>query len=235
MSDNLPEPKNKDDFMEMVADLRPEIMYPELWSDDQAKTLERQGKSSMRTKKAMFANIPMTCRGDQCPVRMICPLYAKNQHPLGEKCPVEANWVSDKMQSIMHELGVDSDNFLELSQVRSLVDLEIQYMRAGGMLADEGFITDEVVGVSPTGKPITKKSLALPVAYQESLLKRMKDIRNQLVATREAKIKAGHVVADQITEISEIMAEIEANDRKKDKLLREKIGIIDVEPPELEE
>jgi hypothetical protein len=72
MTDNLPEPTSKDDFIKAIEDLNPSIMYPELWSDNQQKILDKQGKTSLRTKKMLFANIPMVCKGNDCPIKQDC-------------------------------------------------------------------------------------------------------------------------------------------------------------------
>lgn len=237
MSENLPQkqPTGQDDFIDMIRDLRPEVLYPELWSEKQQKIMDAQGKGSRKTKTAIFASLPMICAGSRCPLRAVCPLYAQNEAPVGKICPLESAMIKDWTESIMFELAVDPNDLLEVSQVRSLVDQELQYMRASGLLAQEGFVIDEVIGVSPSGQEITKKALSLPIEYQDRILKRMKDLRQQLIATREAKVKAGQISKDQLTEISDVMAQIEEQQRQKERLLREKIGIINVLPSDSEE
>lgn len=226
--DNLPTPASKEDFLAMVEDLRPDIMYPEVWSEEQQETLDRMGRSNLRTKKAMFANIPMVCK-NSCPVRQDCPLYQKNQHPLGKKCPIEAAFVMDMAENIALQLAVDMDDFLELSQVRALVNQEVQYMRAQGMLAQEGMIQENTVGVDREGNEITRRELSIAVEMEDRVLKRMENLRKQMLASREAKVKAGQVQKDQILALSDLISDINKEDKTRKTKLREKLDIIDVE------
>lgn len=229
MSNNLPQPQDKNDFLDMVADLRPELMYPELWSDEQQKTLDKRGRSNLRTKKAMFANIPMICAGSDCPVKQDCPLYQENNHPLGQKCPVEAQAVVDLAQSVMNSLAVDPDDLLEVSAVRTLVNQYIQYSRATGMIASEGYIIENVVGMDEVGNPVTRKELSLAVELEDKILKRISQLQKEFVATREGKVKAGIAQKDAMISLSEVLGELEAHDRKKEEILRKKLGVLDAE------
>lgn len=234
-SDNLPEPASKEQFMDMVADLRPELLYPDAWSEEQAKTLEKTGRSNLRTKKAMFANIPMQCRGKDCPIKQDCPLYQKSIHPLGKKCPIESQYVVDLAQAVMNELAVDPDDLLEVSQVRALVNQEIQYMRATGMLAEKGFIQENIVGVDEVGNPIVRKELSLAVDLEDRVLKRISQLKKEFIATREAKVKAGQAKKDAIIELADVFSEIAEHDKRQEALRRRKLGIVDAEVVDYED
>jgi hypothetical protein len=235
MTDNLPEPTSKDDFIKAIEDLNPSIMYPELWSDNQQKILDKQGKTSLRTKKMLFANIPMVCKGNDCPIKQDCPLFEVNEHPYGKKCPIEFNLIQDLLVSYMQELGVDHDNLLELAQVKQLISQEIQLLRIGGALAQEGFITENVIGVDDVGNPIVRKELALPVEYEDKVLKRLKAGRDELIASRQAKVKAGQVQKDAMLALAETIHELEEVDKARERKRRKKLDIIDVEPYDDEE
>ncbi len=229
--DNLPEPKDKAEFMDVVESLRPDLLYPDDWSDQQQKALDSIGGSKLRTKKAMFAGIPMIC-SPNCPVRESCPLYKEKRAPYTKKCPLELKYIMDLAQSLIEELAVDPDDLLELSQIRALVNQEIQYMRATAIIAQEGFTQENPVGVDDQGRPIMKTELNLAVEMEDRILKRKKDLQNQLLASREAKMKAGQVQRDQVLAISDLLSDLKAQDKTRDDMVRKKLGIIDVEPEE---
>jgi hypothetical protein len=123
--------------------------------------------------------------------------------------------------------------------VRDLVDQEVQYIRKTKLLAKENFIQENIVGVDDSGKPILKKELHLAVELEDRLHKRRKDLRNQLLATREAKAKVGQTQLDTAQAISDIISKVQNIELQKDKLLKQKLGIadrdeyIEVEPEEL--
>ncbi len=98
---------SKKGFMEMVEALRPDLLYPDSWSDSQQKIFDKVYKGTQNTTTSMFSSIPMTC-SPKCPIRSKCPLYEDNSAPFGEKCPYELNWVRDFMTNFMQELNVES-------------------------------------------------------------------------------------------------------------------------------
>jgi hypothetical protein len=66
--------------------------------------------------------------------------------------------------------------------------------------------------------------LHLAVELEDKLHKRRKDLRNQLLATREAKAKVGQVQLDTAQAISDIIGRVQAVESQREKLLRKKLG-----------
>jgi hypothetical protein len=103
-------------------------------------------------------------------------------------------------------------------------------MRKTKLLAKEHFIQENVIGIdSNTGEPIMKKELHLAVELEDKLHKRRKDLRNQLLATREAKAKIGQTQLDTAQAISDIMYKVKDIEKEREKLIRIKTGQFEID------
>jgi hypothetical protein len=204
--------------------LRPDLFFPETWSDEEkekATDLVRPQK----TKTAMFSSIPMNCEASKCIFADTCPLHRENLAPRGKPCPIEMSMVAQFTSDYIEQLEIHPDNLVEISMVRDLVDQEVQYMRKTKLLAKEHFVQENIIGIDQDGQPILRKELHLAVELEDKLHKRRKDLRNQLLATREAKAKVGQMQVDSAQAISEIMYRVQAIQLEKEKLLKQKLGI----------
>lgn len=217
---------NKDKFLKEFENIRPDLFFPDNWSveqKEQAVELIRPQK----TRNLMFSSIPMNCEGSKCVFASTCPLLKENLAPVSNPCPIEMSIVSQFMEEYIQQLDVHPDNLVEISMVRDLVDQEVQYIRKTKLLAKENFIQENIVGVDDSGRPILKKELHLAVELEDRLHKRRKDLRNQLLATREAKAKVGQTQLDTAQAISDIISKVQNIELQKDKLLKQKLGIAD--------
>lgn len=227
MSDDIEKfDKVKNSWLSNFASERSDLFYPESWTDEQKQEVAELTRPS-RTKTAMFSSIPMTCLANACPQAKICPLLAKGLAPKGKPCPLELALVQEFMFSLMEELNVDPENLNEVSMIRDLVDQEVQYMRASKKLSLEDFIQEDVVGISDSGEPIFKKSMHVAVDLQDRILKRRKDLRNQLMATREQKFKIGQGQLDSAKVVSRWFSELREVSIQQDKLAKAEQGMED--------
>jgi len=219
----------KNNFIKSFESLRPDLFFPEEWDQSQVdKAIELI--RPQRTKNAMFSSIPMSCQSSKCVYASTCPLYAENLAPHGKPCPIEMSMVSQFTSEYMHQLDVSPDNLVEVSMVRDLVDQEVQYLRKTKLLAKEHFIQENIVGIDPnSGEPIMKKELHLAVELEDRLHKRRKDLRNQLLATREARAKVGQVQLDTAQAISEIIQKVKNVETERNKILRQKLGTYEID------
>lgn len=220
------EKHSKESFLKEFETVRPDLFFPESWTSEerqQAADLVRPQK----TRTLMFSSIPMNCEGARCIFASTCPLLKENLAPVSNPCPIEMSIVSQFMIEYMEQLEVHPDNLVEISMVRDLVDQEVQYIRKTKLLAKESFVQENIVGVDDNGKPIIKKELHLAVELEDRLHKRRKDLRNQLMATREAKAKLGQTQLDTAQAISDIISKVHDIEIKKEKLLKQKLGLLE--------
>jgi len=225
---NLEKSEDKNSFMKSFESLRPDLFFPETWTEeDKEKAIDLV--RPQKTRNSMFSSIPMNCEADKCIFASTCPLLKENLAPRNNPCPIEMSMVSQFTGEYMQQLDVNPNNLVEVSMVRDLVDQEIQYMRKTKLLAKEHFIQENVIGVDQDGQPILKKELHLAVELEDKLHKRRKDLRNQLLATREARAKVGQVQLDTAQAISEIIDKVQAIENQRDKLLKQKLGTYEVD------
>jgi hypothetical protein len=220
---------NKNSFLKTFESLRPDLFFPEEWTEEQrakASDLIRPQK----TRTSMFASIPMRCEAAKCIFASTCPLHKEDLAPKGDPCPIEMSMVSQFTYEYMDQLEVSPENLVEVSMVRDLVDQEIQYVRKTKLLAKEHFIQENIIGIDPnSGEPILKKELHLAVELEDRLHKRRKDLRNQLLATREARAKAGQTQLDTAQAISEIIDKVQSMELEREKLIKKKLGTLEVD------
>lgn len=217
---------NKNSFLEEFESLRPDLFFPSTWTDED-KEKAAEIVRPQKTRNSMFSSIPMNCEASRCVFADTCPLLKENLAPKGSPCPLEMSIVAQFTGEYMEQLDVQPDNLVEVSMVRDLVDQEIQYMRKTKLLAKEHFVQENIIGVDSDGQPILKKELHVAVELEDRLHKRRKDLRNQLLATREAKAKLGQSQIDSAQAISDIMHKVQDIEIRREKLLRQKLGIAD--------
>lgn len=220
------EKHNKTKFLKEFESLRPDLFLPESWTDeDKQKTIDLVRPQKTRT--SMFSSIPMNCEAVKCIFADTCPLLKENLAPKGNPCPIEMSIVAQFTSEYMEQLDVSPDNLVEVSMVRDLVDQEVQYIRKTKLLAKEHFIQENIVGIDNDGQPILKKELHLAVELEDRLHKRRKDLRNQLLATREARAKMGQTQLDTAQAISDIIGKVQNIEIQREKLIKQKLGTYD--------
>lgn len=225
---NIEKVNNKNGFMKEFESLRPDLFFPDHWNEEQVnKAIELVRPQKTRT--AMFSSIPMNCEAEKCIYASTCPLLKENVAPKNNPCPIEMSMVSQFTTEYLDQLDVNPNNLVEVSMVRDLVDQEVQYMRKTKLLAKEHFIQENVIGVDQDGQPILKKELHLAVELEDKLHKRRKDLRNQLLATREAKAKVGQVQLDTAQAISDIINKVQSIENQREKILKQKLGTYEID------
>jgi len=195
---NIDKFNDKDSFLKNFESLRPDLFFPENWSDEE-KSKAVDIVRPQKTRTSMFSSIPMNCESIKCIFASTCPLLKENLAPKGKPCPLEMSMVAQFTSEYMDQLDVHEENLVEVSMIRDLVDQEVQYLRKTKLL------------------------------LEDRLHKRRKDLRNQLLATREAKAKAGQMQADSAQAISDILHKVQAVQIEKEKLLKKKLGTYEVD------
>jgi hypothetical protein len=217
--------------MDNFESLRPDLFLPEAWSDEDKEAVVEEVRSK-KIKTSMYSDIPMNCKAAKCKFASTCPLQQENKAPKGKPCPYELAMVRQFMMDYLEELQVDPNSITEIAMVRDLVNAEIQSTRATKILADEHFIQDNIVGIDErTGEALLRPELHQAVHFEEKIHKRKKDLRNQLLATREAKAKAGQGNVDTSQVLSEIVDQVREFDRKRDALIKDKLGSKAIDDP----
>jgi hypothetical protein len=183
--------------------------------------------NQMGTKHGMYASIPMTCKGSNCPYTKVCLAMEYGMAPIGERCTREMAMIFDKVDKYCKELEVDDTKIVNLSLIIELIDAEIMIMRCDSLLAAEGeIIQDVAVGVTDSGKEITRPEIHKAVDMKEKWIKIRHNVLNQLNSTPKDKARQEvGVTIDPSKYASRLLKLAEEEDKNL---------IIDVSPQETE-
>lgn len=224
MSSIEPYGGGKDAFLSDFASLRPDLFFPEEWTDDQREMAAELVRPS-RVKHTMFSAIPMNCEGPLCEYASTCPLMQKNIAPMGKPCPIEMSIIFTLGQELCREWGVDQDNMSEMGMVRDYVDQEVQQLRKTKILAKEHFIQENVAGIDADGNVITKKELHMAIPYEDAIHRRKERIRNAFLATREARAKIGQGNLDPAQAVANLLDSLRDKEVETQRLIAQKMGL----------
>jgi len=183
----------------------------EVWLDSLPTEQRKRVKSQVaRIKTGLHAVAPITCFGiEKCPFARACPL--SSHYPIGLQCPLENEYMVQKIADYITHLQVDPQNPVELSIVNELALVDLLKNRAllilsNGDSAGNGrdflHVDETIMGFDEQGAPIRSTSTKLhPVAtYMESLEKRRDRWLDKLMQTRKSQadwsLKAGAIRSD---------------------------------------
>lgn len=170
------------------------------------------------------ASLPMICAGPKCPVAHSCMLQAIGKAPVGSRCPIELTMMNKWKDDYVEALGASWEDKIERQAIMDLVETEIVRARANGIIAKEGFIMENTIGVNPdTGEPITTKIKHIALEVSDQLSRRQERLLKSLIATREMKEKLGKGTKDQSKREAELI------DRVKKAMSREKGAVHEAE------
>ena len=233
MSELQPYEGEKAAFFTELEKMRPDLVYQETWTSQQ-KDEAAQLVEPNHGKLGMLSLIPMMCEGIACPYARVMPLIHSGG-PTNKPCPVELAAVREFFMDYVRELDVDVERMVEVSIVRDLVDQEIQLMRKSIRMGQEDFIQENVAGLDSEGNVVLKKELHQAVDYEDRILRRKERLRNQILATREAKAKVGQTTKDSAQIIANILDDARRIERAREQKLRQKLGMNYIEAEVIED
>lgn len=154
--------------------------------------------------------IPMKCRGQNCPFISSCPLaLAGVALPIGHSCPVEQNmiviWVNKHLKALGIEDVFSPESSFDMDLLYELAGQELIRWRCGVHLSDDpSLVTRELVNSTVTGVDIFSDVINPVLDVLERAGRNINKIREALVATREAQVKAGQEAKDPSQKAAEL-------------------------------
>jgi hypothetical protein len=129
---------------------------------------------------------------------------------LGKMCPIEQMLIEEWAQAYAISLGIDTQDFVELSMLADIIEAEVYDRRTSGDISLNELFDMQAVGVDSHGDPILRKEPAVALAVKMMMKKRKDDIRRSFLATRESRAKYKQLESEDITtQFSKIRAEVE--------------------------
>ena len=175
------------------------------FSDEEIKSID---KFLNNYSSGDYKAIPLICSGSLCIYSGLCPLVAMKRPPLKSPCPFESYFVKKWENEYIVSLEADWDDKIERSLIMDLVEIDILNMRANTMLATEGFIMENVVGIDPeTGDPLMHKEEHVAIKLKDRVKARRDRILKSMIATRDAKAKLITSMKDDVSSYSSKLRE----------------------------
>lgn len=149
-----------------------------------------------KMKHGMFAGVPILCKGSDCPYQSVC-LIEESEREIGIRCPMEAGAVIARFETWCNHFGIDtttdelkSDDVVDVSLIKDLVDNEIQILRAENRIAiNSDFIEQTIATVDNKGNAFYQNAISAEATYKLQLIDKRHKILQLLNSTRKDKAK----------------------------------------------
>lgn len=180
------------------------------------------------TTRGYVGSLGMICKGATCPFISACPLNAvKSKLPIGKRCPVESSivtmWINKHLKALGIEDPDDPVHSFDMDMLYELAGQELIRWRCSVHLSDDPrLVSNQQVSATQQGEPIFADVINPVIDVMERAGRNIAKIREALVATREAQVKAGQVTTDPTQRAAELK-EKAAKLIKERKLAQEKI------------
>ena len=150
----------------------------------------RESVARKYQKHGLFAQMPLICKGNECPYSQACYEFATNTAVVGSRCIPEMSSVITYTTQYCSTLNVDFDNFIDMTLIKDLVNVDLIIDRCNKILTIENMVVD--VNVTAIGKTVIKKP-EVHKAHEilERMIARKERLLQLLNATRRDKARTG--------------------------------------------
>lgn len=162
------------------------------------------------TTRGYVGSLGMVCRGSSCPFVSACPLNKiGSKLPVGKICPVECSivtmWINKHLKALGIENPDDPVHSFDMDMLYELAGQELIRWRCSVHLSDNPkLVSNQQVGATQQGEPIFADVINPVLDVMEKAGKNIGRIRDALVATRQAQVKAGQVTTDPTQRAAEL-------------------------------
>lgn len=162
------------------------------------------------TTRGYVGSLGMVCKGASCPFVGACPLNKiGSKLPVGKVCPVECSivtmWINKHLKALGIENPDDPVHSFDMDMLYELAGQELIRWRCSVHLSDNPrLVSNQQVGATQQGEPIFADVINPVLDVMEKAGKNIAKIRDALVATRQAQIKAGQVTTDPTQRAAEL-------------------------------
>ena len=167
--------------------------YPEELQDSVELTrqqVEALLKHSGVSTFGVNRTLPVVCRAAECQFAEICIFHKMDIAPEGERCPDEILYLDAMVPRLVQDMGVDIENYLEVSMVQEYSAALLDERRARNMIAIEGDVKEVATGIVQATGTVLYSDQATPyVEIKDKASKKLSQLRKELLATREQRAK----------------------------------------------
>lgn len=162
------------------------------------------------SSRGYTGSLGMMCAGQKCPFISHCPLKQSNiPLPIGKLCPVESSiitiWINKHLKALGIENPEDPVHSFDMDLLYELAGQELIRWRCGIHLSDDPrLVSNQQVGATQQGEPIFADVINPVLDVLERSGRNIFKIREALVATREAQVRAGQMATDPTQRSAEL-------------------------------
>jgi len=183
--------------------------------EENGRDLSREGLEVLssfieNTTRGYVGSLGMLCRGSSCPFISACPLNKiQSKLPIGKICPVENSivtmWINKHLKALGIENPDDPVHSFDMDMLYELAGQELIRWRCSVHLSDNPrLVSNQQVGATQQGEPLFADVINPVLDVMERAGKNIAKIREALVATRQAQVKAGQVSTDPTQRAAEL-------------------------------
>lgn len=149
---------------------------------------ERAAMAMLSTKHGIYAQVPIICKGSDCPYAFQCELLKYDLAPKGERCPVETARMSQEYQGYAQEFDIDHGSQTDKVLLSEIISMDILLARCQTLMAKDATpVVDIVAGISDSGEPIMQPAVSKAWEAYQSISKRRNENMQLMMATRKDK------------------------------------------------
>lgn len=154
--------------------------------------------------KGYASTLPAKCKGQQCPLIESCPIYrtlGSSALPIGSPCPVEMTIIDQWINKHLPALGIEDpdapEHSFDMDLIHELAGQALIQWRCSALLSeDQAMMEERQVSGGEMNDKIFQVVINPALEIMERAGRNIGKIRDALVATREAQIKAGKDASD---------------------------------------
>lgn len=178
----------------------------------------------------LYSDIPMLCMGKAvsggCEYSKFCPYSEEevNERFIGINCPVEVVEAFKLFAGYIVDLDIKPSDFTDIQTVVDIVRLHLQIRRCDLYMKSRPIWQENVAGVvQSSGKAKYNKVVGVGHTMSRELRGDLDRKYQQLVATRESKVKAEVATGNAQKDMATVMANIYAAAAKVNKNKEDKV------------
>ena len=188
---------NNDSGLPEIASSNDRDVVNAMWGINPAVLKQITNVSKVYTSKhGMFASVPILCKGDDCAYKDVC-MINKEERLYGSRCPMEIGAILARYEQWCNYFEIKavndvvaSEDLVDATLIRDLVNVEVQMLRAENKVALTGdFMADTLLDIDKKCKPYFGKDISPEANFLLQLQDKKVKILNQLNATRKDKAK----------------------------------------------
>lgn len=166
-----------------------------MWNIPSQQIVDAQRAAAIaNTRHGLLSGIPIICKDLHCPFLQVCNVDPNNRM-LGTRCPQEIGALLTRFEQLCTEFAITPNDYVDLGQIKELVDLEIMMLRCDNKMAmDASFIDKTVKDIAKNGTVLYEDQISKATELKLSLIEKHSKILKDLNGTRSSKKQVNSVI-----------------------------------------